>query len=474
MVLLPFRYGKINESVLITNEAGQYYSLNTDSFSKFVDQPEALPQHIKNDLVSKFFLSEEKDLEFALDETAIKLRTKKAFLQSFTELHIIVLTYACNSQCTYCHASSSIDESKENFLSIAIARKICECIIQSPAPSLKIEFQGGEPTLNFPVLMFVVDYLERLNKSYGKSLSFVVCTNLLFLPEEQLAFYKKHAVLISTSLDGPPSIHNENRKSIGSTPNYDLVVDNYRKICLEYDPHSVSALLTVSRASLSQLKACVDEYVDLGLSSIFIRQLNPYGMAEQELETLGYSLEEFLSSYEEVLDYIISLNKKGVFIREEFASLFLQKILTPYSSGFVDIQSPPGTVISCAVYDADGSVYPSDEARMLSRTGDTAFYLGSVLCDSYTEIFLGNKATELVRYNIVESSPSCFGCPYIPYCGIDPVRNYQELKLGLHKQSCKKYHFVLSLLCKKILQDPDCEKVFYSWLTGISGKGSSL
>ena len=111
---------------------------------------------------------------------------------------------------------------------------------------------------------------------------------------------------------------------------------------------------------------------------------------------------------------------------------------------------------------------------MLSRTGDTEFYLGSVLCDSYTEIFLGNKATELVRYNIVESSPSCFGCPYIPYCGIDPVRNYQELKLGLHKQSCKKYYFVLSLLFKKILQDPDCEKVFYSWLTGISGKGSSL
>ena len=150
--------------------------------------------------------------------------------------------------------------------------------------------------------MFIVDYLERLNRSYNKSLSFVVCTNLLSLPEEHLSFYKKHEVLISTSLDGPPSIHNENRKSISSIPNYDLVVENYRKICLEYDSKNVSALLTVSRSSLSKLKACVDEYVELGFNSIFIRQLNPYGLAEQELETIGYRQEEFLFSYEEVLD----------------------------------------------------------------------------------------------------------------------------------------------------------------------------
>jgi hypothetical protein len=42
MVKLPFRYGKIEDSVLITNEAGQYYFLNSNFFSQYVNE-EAVP-----------------------------------------------------------------------------------------------------------------------------------------------------------------------------------------------------------------------------------------------------------------------------------------------------------------------------------------------------------------------------------------------------------------------------------------------
>jgi len=474
MVKLPFRYKKLGESVLLTNEAGQFYFLESDSFYLYCNRPEGLPDHIQNDLISKFFLSEEKDLEFALDETAIKLRTKKAFLQNFTELHIIVLTYACNSQCLYCQASSTVNKSEEHYLPLSTAKTICEFIIQSPAPSLKIEFQGGEPTLNFSVLMFIVEYLKAINKQYHKTLEFVVCTNLLSLNDEQLAFYKRHAINISTSVDGPAYLHNMNRISISGRSNYHQVVESYQKVCTVYDPRRVSALLTVSRYSLSHLRECVDAYVQLGFNTIFIRQLNPYGLAEQAMETLGYGLDEFLAAYEDVLEYIIELNKNGTFIREEFASIFLQKILTPYSSGFVDIQSPPGTVISCAVYDCNGTVYPSDEGRMLARCGDAHFALGSVLNDSYCDIFLSEKAVDLVKGSIVESSPSCFGCAFIPYCGIDPVREYQEKKLHRYHQSCEKYRFVMTLLFKKIQGDPEAEKVFFSWVTDIRDEGSSV
>jgi His-Xaa-Ser system radical SAM maturase HxsB len=467
MKKLPFRYGSIGDSMVLTNESGQYYFLSPPLFKQFISDSDSLPQTIKDDLQSKFFLAEDDSLAQALEASALKLRTKKAFLATFTELHIIVLTYACNSKCIYCHASSSTEATQAHSLSIPTARRICEFIMHSPAPSLKIEFQGGEPTLQFDTMVFIVEYLKTLNTRYRKTLEFVVCTNLLFLPPSHLQFYKKHDFSISTSLDGPRHIHDKNRTPFNTRSNYDRMLENYHTICTAYSPNRVSALLTVSKHSLSSLKECVDTYVEQGFRSIFIRALNPYGVAEKALDDLGYPLDDFLTAYDEVLDYLIALNKQGTFIREELASIFLQKMLTPFPSGFVDIQSPPGTGISCAVYDADGGIYPSDEARMLARCGDTTFWLGSVLSSTYEEVFLGEKLRELIRMNMVEASAHCCGCPYVPYCGIDPVRTYQETNLHTPNQSCKKYAHIITRLFEKLHADEACERVFFSWLTGI-------
>lgn len=467
MTRLPFRYGKIQDSVVVTNESGQFYFLDGSLFQRFLSDPDALPPSIKDDLESKFFLADDESLAFAIEESAMKLRTKKAFLSSFTELHIIVLTYACNSKCMYCHASSSTDASAQQSMSIPTARKVCEFIMHSPSPNLKIEFQGGEPTLQFDVLVFIVEYLNTLNLFYKKHLEFVVCTNLLELSDEHLQFYKKHMINISTSLDGPQEVHDKNRTPFNTRSNYTRMLENYQRLCTAYSSDRISALLTVSRYSLPHLKACVDTYVAHGFRSIFIRALNPYGLAEKALDDLGYSLDEYLCVYEDALEYILSLNKQGVFIREELASIFLQKMLTPFSSGFVDIQSPSGAGIGCAVYDTDGGVYPSDEARMLARCSDTTFCLGSVRSNTYKEVFLSEKLQDMIRSNLVETASHCQGCPYIPYCGIDPVRAYQETKLHVPHQSCKKYSAIITLLFKKLLTDPDSERVFFSWLVGI-------
>lgn len=468
MINLPYRFGKIGESILITNEMGQYYFLEQEAFFLFQSHPDALPDSLKNDLISKFFLTEEQDLLFALDESAIKLRTKKAFLQDFTALHIIVLTYACNSQCRYCHASSSIEKPGENHMSFPTARKVCDCIMQSPSRILKIEFQGGEPTLNFPVLTFIVEYLEVLNKHYKKHLEYVVCTNLVQLRKDHLAFYKNHKIFISTSLDGPPTIHDKNRPTTSSVPNSQLVLKNIEKIHNEYGQDKVSALLTISKDTLPLLRPCVDAYLAAGLHSIFLRPLNPYGLAEKNLQEIGYCQQDYIEAYMDALEYILAINQSGTFIREEFACIFLQKILTPYSNGFVDIQSPPGTGIGCAVYDCDGSVYPSDEGRMLARCQDSSFRLGSVITDNYEDIFLSEKLLSMVQNNIIETTPTCLGCPFIPYCGIDPVRKYQDSKLQTPWDGCNTYKSMLTFLFEKIHNNPLDERVFFSWFSSFT------
>jgi len=101
----------------------------------------------------------------------------------------------------------------------------------------------------------------------------------------------------------------------------------------------VSALMTITPYSISRLTEVIDEYVNCGLPSIFLRMINPYGYATDPPTNLNYSVEEFIVRYREALNYIIKLNLSGVHFPEEFATILLIKILTPFSTGFVDLQS---------------------------------------------------------------------------------------------------------------------------------------
>ena len=92
------------------------------------------------------------------------------------------------------------------------------------------------------------------------------------------------------------------------------------------------------------------------------------------------------------MNYIIDINIQDRFFVEEFTSILLRKILTPFTTGFVDLQSPSGIINSVIVYNYDGYVYASDESRMLAEYNDYTFKLGHVT-DRYESIFLWKKGS---------------------------------------------------------------------------------
>jgi len=81
---------------------------------------------------------------------------------------------------------------------------------------------------------------------------------------------------------------------------------------------------------------------------------------------------------------------------EIYARILLTKILTPFATGYVDLQSPAGAGISVAVYNYDGDVYATDEARMLAEMGDRTFRLGNLHSNTYEEVFGGPLLRSLV------------------------------------------------------------------------------
>lgn len=232
----------------------------------------------------------------------------------------------------------------------------------------------------------------------------------------------------------------------------------------------VSALMTTTDLSLRHPREIVDEYVRLGFDGIFLRPVSPFGFAVRSGTDRRYRVDEFLAFYGTALARVIEVNRSGTAFVEFYAQLLLRKILTPFATGYVDLQSPAGAGISAVAYNYDGDVYASDEARMLAEMGDRTFRLGNVHRDTYEEIFGGELLRSVVANSCVESLPGCAECAFAPYCGADPVFHWatQGDPVGHRPTSafCARNMGILKHLFDLFRSgDPFVERLFTSWAT---------
>ena len=474
-IILPFNFKRNSYGNLLVNQAGEHITLSDKDFMEFCNKSMENTHPVYCKLKSRQFLTTEKELDLSEELLAAKLRTRKAFISDFTSLHMIVITLRCNCSCKYCHASS-VDISQEEYdMDWKTAQKTIEMIFQTPSQDIKIEYQGGEPLLNWDILKESILYAEFLNTLAKKNLNFVICTNLLNIADEQIMFLKKHNVEISSSLDGNKELHDCNRISRIYQSSYDEFIKNLSRIRKHIGQNACSPLVTITKSNINRLREVIDCYISLGFKNIFLRALNPYGNAVINKENLSYTNEEFIAAYKDALNYIIELNKRGIEFTECYTALFLSRILTPYSTGFVDLQSPSGAGISGVIYNYNGDVYPADEARMLARMGDEYFKLGNVKKNNYKEIFNGQIIRNIVKSSCVETMPVCSECVYQQYCGADVIRNYLETKdltgSRLTGSFCRKNKAILDYIFELLNSDDEqIHDIFWSWAAGTNYK----
>jgi radical SAM protein with 4Fe4S-binding SPASM domain len=179
--------------------------------------------------------------------------------------------------------------------------------------------------------------------------------------------------------------------------------------------------------------------------------------------------EEFLSFYREGLAYILELNRRGVEMAEIYAKIVLTKIMTPFPTMFMDLQSPAAAGIGAVIYNYDGDVYATDEARMLAEMGDKTFRLGNVHANSYEELFQSESLRALAAASVNESLPGCSDCPYQLYCGADPIFHYatQGDVVGHRPTSefCQRNMGVINELFRYIRAgDREVMRIFWAWI----------
>src|SRR5262249_15564589 len=332
---------------------------------------------------------------------------------------------------------------------------------------VKSEVEGGEVGVRWRVRRLIVEEAELLNGHYGKQLSFVIATNLALLDDEVLRFCDEHHVLISTSLDGPRDLHNRNRPRPGGD-SYERAVAGIHQARAALGRDSVSALMTTTEGSLGKVREIVDEYVRLGFHEIFLRPLSPSGFAIKTRSYKSYDVERWLQFYFDGLDYVIQLNKAGLFLVEQYAATILTKMLTPFETGYVDLMSPAGIGIGAVVYNYDGDVYASDESRMLAEMRDETFRLGNVHENSYEDIFLSENLLRPLEESFAASAPMCSECAFEPWCGADPVFHHatQGDFVGRKPTSdfCIRNMAIFRRLIGLMREDDDVRRLFLRWV----------
>jgi hypothetical protein len=154
--LLPFNLERTGTNqYLVSNMVGDFIRLTEDELNRLVD----LRIRPGDGLYEKAYaahLVTGTNQKAQRQLLAARLRSRMSFLQQVTPLHIFVVTLRCEHSCPYCQVSRQSTDRSRFDMSEETAMRALDIAFASPAARIKIEFQGGEPLLNFPLIRTIV------------------------------------------------------------------------------------------------------------------------------------------------------------------------------------------------------------------------------------------------------------------------------------------------------------------------------
>ena len=359
---------------------------------------------------------------------------------------ILVPTLRCNLSCGYCQVSRAALNAPGFDWSDETLDRVLKLIDGLSSSFIQIEFQGGEPTLRPDLVMAVIERCSRFEQR-----RFVICTNLHELGPEQWQLFDRPDVFISTSLDGDLLTHARQRTG-AETGKFET---NLRAVVERYGANKVSALPTIDADNPPDIADVIDTFASFGLTSIFLRPINYQGFARKRHAGSRDMDRKWHAYHRAFVHELIARNwrDRAQVLEETYLSICLRRIFHPGSQRHVDLRNPNPLGVDYLVVDHDGRLYPTDEARMLSRSGVVDLSLGQV-----GEDYRGETWESLNRHSTNQFDPACSRCAFQPYCGrdlVDDLARYGRIDLPRTDTAFCKRHMALFEFLFELIYDPE-------------------
>jgi len=335
---------------------------------------------------------------------------------------IVIESRQCNFRCEYC-----FETHKKGKMSKGVAEQVVNVAIANGIGHISIF--GGEPLLNWGVIVHMIRYAENVNAN----LRFSLITNGFLLDEAKLDFIKKCKIDLAISFDGIK--HNTKRILKDGNQTTESVMS---KIRMAIDSGCQLAICPVITAdAIEGISSDYIELYELGVSRI---------LPAIDEKSFGWTEEKFAllkQEYEIICDYCIKkFSAQTAIDFDDFRPL--------YEARYLKIRT---VCNSCSfgqnnfVVDTNGDIYPCIQFMdsRLNVIGNIFSQLDKRTLDMQKEQF----STPLFD--------KCSACEYSWYChSTCACRNYAKTKGWNIRPNCELVKMKLGMLEKyKILLEEE-------------------
>lgn len=141
------------------------------------------------------------------------------------------LSHDCNLRCKYCFAGQGdYGTGHRAMLALETGKRAIDFLIEASGKrrNLDIDFFGGEPLMNWPVVVALTHYAEEQGPKYGKDIRLTLTTNAVLLDQKKIDFLNEHMKNVVLSIDGRPEVNDLMRPAQGGKSSYPLVMKNIK------------------------------------------------------------------------------------------------------------------------------------------------------------------------------------------------------------------------------------------------------
>lgn len=320
----------------------------------------------------------------------------------------LVVTNKCNLHCTYCYENHD-----ERTMDLATAHRIIKSeISKAYGKTLEFDFFGGEPFLEFELIVSCFEYIKKLCEDHNTAFHCFATTNgtLVHGPIQRWLVENIDYFSCGLSIDGNKEMHDINRCASFNDIDLPFFAKNYSDQPVK---------MTISPQSLPHL---FDGVKFLHENGFEVSNNLAYGIDWREEKNLDI-LREQLSL---LIDYYLQNPqiKPCSLLDESIAPLAYA-----HSSSATEFEKHCGAGLNMVTYDADGIEYPCQMFMPLS-VGNRAKKLGEISFPNKISIKLLNKECQTCIVNSLCSF--CYGI------------NYKERKsIFSHSSELCKYNKIL-------------------------------
>jgi len=220
------------------------------------------------------------------------------------------LAHDCNLRCRYCFAGQGDFGGRRELMSPQVGRAALDFLMAASGDRrhVEVDFFGGEPLLNRPVLEELVAYGRRLAEGAGKVIKFTLTTNALLLDGEMQRFIAANDLAVVLSIDGRPQVHDLMRPTVGGGGSYRPVMER----CAEFVSLPLAKEYyvrgTFTRHNLD-FAADVRHLAEAGFDHLSVEPVvagagTDYALREEDLPAL-------MAEYDELTRYLLQRRRQG-------------------------------------------------------------------------------------------------------------------------------------------------------------------